>query len=1329
MQSDGLRVVGVGASAGGLQAFRQLLEHLPADTGMAFVIVQHLYGAHESLLAILLSKVTEMPVDEVRRRTRVKPNHVYVNPPNANMTIAENVLHLSPRAKTVAPQHPIDCFLSSLAKEKRSSAIGVILSGTGSDGTIGLKAIKAEGGLSFAQDENSATYYDMPRHAISAGCVDFELTSARIGEELARLARHRGRPKGLPYLTMQQKADRIILEKYAPASVLADSDGNVMRYRGVISAYLERASLKSGVSLLKVARAGLPGPLRSALQKAKESGAPVRAEGLHLKFDRRIRELNLEVLPITSGSERGFLVIFEPALPGPKTVGTRPSRRVAKESDAQRQQELQSTRVHLESVMEQQRTDNEALQSANEALQSSNEELQGLNAELNTIQEELQTSNDQLARSKEEVLRANSDLQNLLSSIQMPIIMVDHDLRIQRFTPMAKLLFNIVDADIGRPCTDLALTMDLPELPALLRLVMDTGGSAEQEVQDREGRWHSLQVRPYKTRRNTIEGAVIAMVDIDQLKRDREKLRLLVELSFEPIIVWDFDKGIVEWNQGCERLYGFTRADAVARHIHDLLRTIYPLPRAEFIAQLLARNVWNGELRQTSKDGRELIVESRLQTAEIAGRRVILETIHDITATRRAELNAHFIIQLDLAIAQIANADDIVRLSTGRLGEYLAASRCLLSEINREADVSNVREIWEGWPHDGPSLAGEYRGGDFLTPEIRCALDKGQALIVSDVTSDPRTRETASNYTRLGIVAVIATPILSEGRWEATLTVSCSRPRIWRPDEEQLMRDTAIRVWLAVKQSRSVALLRDREAQARRTLAEQMVAGVAECDRSGRFTMVNQRYCDIVGRTKRELLAMRENDITHPGDWPHNAEVYERLLESGESFFIEKRYRRGDGTDVWVNSHVSPIRNSQDEIEASVAVVVDVTGRKHAEEELRSAYERAEAATKAKDEFLSLVSHELRTPLTSIVGYTRLLRSAPADAELIQQVVEVVEKNGKAQLQLIEDLLDTARIMSGKLKLQVQPMDLAGVIRDALDVVRPVAQSKGIDLHAALDPLAGHLTGDPDRLEQTVWNLLSNAIKFTPQGGLVEITLARSDRYVEIVVRDTGKGIDAEFLPHLFARFRQSDISSARRAGGLGLGLALVKHIVELHGGTVEAASRGVNQGATFTVRLPVRAVYATPPADSKPGHDLEHHGTESLAGIYALVVDDEQDVRTLLTLTLESYGAKVQAVASGREALGLLAKQPPHHRFDVLLCDIAIPDEDGYTVIRKIRELPPDKGGTIPAIALTAYGRAEYRVRALEAGFQAHIVKPATHDELVDTIQSLVKHARLVPG
>ncbi len=386
----------------------------------------------------------------------------------------------------------------------------------------------------------------------------------------------------------------------------------------------------------------------------------------------------------------------------------------------------------------------------------------------------------------------------------------------------------------------------------------------------------------------------------------------------------------------------------------------------------------------------------------------------------------------------------------------------------------------------------------------------------------------------------------------------------------------------------------------------------------------------------------------------------------------------------------------------------------------RQARRQAEEANRAKDEFLAVVSHELRSPLNAMLGYAALLRYGGLDPMKVKYAVDVIERSGKAQAQLIDDLLDTARIITGKLRLEVGPADLVSVIEQAIQTIRPAADAKGISFETDLPSEIGQITGDPARLQQVVWNLLSNAVKFTPQGGRVEARLERVDPYICITVSDTGKGISPEFLPYVFDRFRQADASSVRRYGGLGLGLALVKYLVELHGGTIEAASAGEGQGATFKVTLPVRAV-ATPLGEAgAPPSTIESSG--ELTGVRALVVDDEDDARELLSLALTQYGADVVAVGSASKAYTLITTTPTQWRPDVMVIDIGMPDEDGYSLMRRVREWQRESDTYIPAVALTAYGRVEDRMRALSVGFQMHVAKPVEPAELAVVITSLIR-------
>jgi signal transduction histidine kinase len=390
----------------------------------------------------------------------------------------------------------------------------------------------------------------------------------------------------------------------------------------------------------------------------------------------------------------------------------------------------------------------------------------------------------------------------------------------------------------------------------------------------------------------------------------------------------------------------------------------------------------------------------------------------------------------------------------------------------------------------------------------------------------------------------------------------------------------------------------------------------------------------------------------------------------------------------------------------------------------QEARKQAEEANRIKDEFLATLSHELRTPLNAILGWAQVLRTGKVDESTTARALEAVERNARAQAQLISDLLDVSRIITGKLRLELTPVELPRVIDAALDSVRPAADAKGIGIRLTLDRAVGPLVGDPDRLQQVIWNLLSNAIKFTPQGGSVEVRLGQREGQAEIAVEDTGSGVRPDFVPYVFDRFRQAESSTTRQYGGLGLGLSIVRHMVELHGGTVKVESPGEGQGSTFTVRLPIRLGIEGGEVSGtmterrrRPTEDVpDMVRSKILTGLHVLVMDDEADTRDLLVTALEQCGAQVTAVPNVPDALASLDRVLP----DVLLSDIGVPGEDGYSLIRKLRSRSAELGGNLPAAAVTAYARSEDRIRALAAGFQAHLAKPIDPAELVATIAAL---------
>jgi len=387
----------------------------------------------------------------------------------------------------------------------------------------------------------------------------------------------------------------------------------------------------------------------------------------------------------------------------------------------------------------------------------------------------------------------------------------------------------------------------------------------------------------------------------------------------------------------------------------------------------------------------------------------------------------------------------------------------------------------------------------------------------------------------------------------------------------------------------------------------------------------------------------------------------------------------------------------------------------------QAARAEAEAANRLKDEFLATLSHELRTPLTSIIGWAGLLRSNQVQGEARTQALETIERNAKIQSQLIDDLLDVSRIISGKLLLDISEIRLGPVVADSIEAVRPAAEAKCIRLTYEDGSARGMISGDPARLQQVVWNLLSNAVKFTPEGGEVRVRLARSGAQVVLTVSDTGRGIPAEFLRHVFDRFRQADSTSTRVHGGLGLGLSIVRHLVEMHGGTVMAESPGVGLGSTFSVSLPLapasmRAAQMEDRAEMREVVAPRRRVAVGLSGLRVLIVDDEDDTRKVITAVMAQHGAEVVACGSAREALDAIQWWRP----DILMSDIGMPGEDGYALIRQVRALPADSGGRTPAAALTAYAREEDRRRALAAGFQLHVSKPFSAHELIAAVSNL---------
>ena len=751
----------------------------------------------------------------------------------------------------------------------------------------------------------------------------------------------------------QREADRIILARYAPASALINEEMIVLQLRGDTSPYLDQSPDKATRNLLKLAREGLLVGLREAVNKARQDESPVRKENLRVKFDGVTGDVNLEVIPLrrSASQERHFLILFETAEAAERGGGRDAGDRRRKSEERQIKQlsqELAAARDYLQSVIEEYEATNEELQSASEEAQSSNEELQSINEELETSKEELESSNEELITLNEELNnrnaelgRLNSDLVNVLGSVQMPILMLDSQLRIRRFTPAAEKLLNLIPTDVGRPIGDLKLNLDCPDLERLITEVIDTVSVKEVETRDGAGRWHSLRVRPYKTLENKINGAVVALVDIDALKRTEREIE----------VARDY-------------------AEAILRTTRDPLLVLRARPDSGIGQRRLLQNFQRPARRDRGP--------ADLRT----GRAPVGHPPVCAVCSKRSVPRDNFF-----------NDFEVTHEFPG---------------IGNRAMLLNARRLEN--PEGGPERI---------------------LLGVEDVTE----------------------------RKEAELALA------------QLA-----------------------------TIVKSSDDAIIAVDLDGVITSWNQGAEWLYGYTAQEAIGQPVTMLIPPEVFEAEKSVLERMRRGEHIKHFESLRRRKDGSAVAISLTVSPIKNAQGEVIGASRIARDVTERKRAEEAIRAAYEKesaaraeSEQASRLKDEFLATVSHELRSPLNSILGWSKMLSANRLDEEQSARALEVIYSSAQAQNKLIGDLLDVSRIITGKLRLEVSMVDLIPIIEAAMDVVRPAADAKQIRLVSSLDPAAGPVSGDADRLQQVVWNLLSNAVKFTPAGGQVGVRLERED--------------------------------------------------------------------------------------------------------------------------------------------------------------------------------------------------------------------------------------------
>jgi PAS domain S-box-containing protein len=538
--------------------------------------------------------------------------------------------------------------------------------------------------------------------------------------------------------------------------------------------------------------------------------------------------------------------------------------------------------------------------------------------------------------------------------------------------------------------------------------------------------------------------------------------------------------------------------------------------------------------------------------------------------------------------------------------------------------------------------------------------------------------------------------------------------------------DDTGRVVGASKIARDISDRKRADAMARRLAAvvESSDDAIITKDLSSIITSWNPAAERMFGYTAEEAVG-KSIRMLIPHDLQTEEDIVLAKVRAGEMVsHYETVRQRKDGSYLSISLTVSPIRNEHGEVIGASKIARDITERTRLAIENARLYAEAQEANRMKDEFLAVLSHELRTPLNAIVGYSRLLRGGILSGEKAARGLETLERNATWLTQIVEDVLDISRIVAGKIRLDVQPVNLPSVVQDAIATVQPAANAKGVLLQTILDPTVGPVSGDPDRLQQVVWNLLTNAVKFTPRGGRVQVRLERVSSHVEIIVSDTGAGIHPDFLPHVFERFRQAEAGTTRKTGGLGLGLSIVRHIVEMHGGSVQADSAGEGQGSTFSIQLPLM-ILRPDDLDARREHprtDRREPLTQlgDLQGVRVMAIDDEEDALTLLRVVLETAGAEVETVASPLRALERIEAFRP----DVVVLDLGMPEMDGFELIKRIRASTKPAVRNVPAAALTAFARSEDRTKALRSGFEMHLAKPVDPGELVASVSRLVRRA-----
>jgi two-component system CheB/CheR fusion protein len=1225
-------IVGVGASAGGLDAFTQLLKQLPADTGMAFVLIQHLDPSHASFLRDALAKATTMTVSRAEDGTAVEPNHVYVIPPDADIAIHGGRLTLASRALDGRRSHlSVDGFLRSLAADRGSHAIGVVLSGNASDGTEGLRAIKAESGITLAQDPASAKYGEMPRNAVNAGVVDAALAIPDLAAELVRLSRHpyvaaaeAPAPPGdadvrNQILMVVRNALGVDFSEYKPSTVerrLARrmalrraQDGPA--YLALLQGDPDEVSALYEDVLIHVTSffrdppvfEALASQILPAILKDKPDGAPVRIWVAGCSTGEEVYSIAISLLEALGNSARP-VQIFGSDLSEPI---------------------IAKARAGLYS-----------------------------DASLRDVSDERRR---RYFAKTDQGYRINKSVRDLC-------VFVQHDLA--RDPPFSKL--DLVSCRNVLIYFDQALQKRI--IPNLHYALNQTGYLLLG---------HSENISGF--------GELFSVVD--KANKIFARTALASTLRFAP----RFDPRRVERPATDPDVRTQLRGKVdVAKHLDRMLLARYAPPgvlineRME-ILQFRGRT---GSFLQPAPGDPQSDVIKMARPGLVAGlRATVAQAKKDLAPVRRNGVEVDqdgFARKCNLVVLPFTGYPEVQEPLYVVLFEEAVAPDAVASEP-LEARPREPR------PPEPPAE-------DRRLPRLEHELVATKEYLQSLIEEHGRTNDDLGSANEELVSGNEELQSMNEELETAKEELQSTNEELTTVNDElqgrnhEIVQTNSDLLNLLATVDIPIIIL-DRERRIRR------------------FTPKARNILNVISSDLGRPLDDIKVNIDVPNLDSQVAEVIETMA------IMESEVQDRDGR--WYRMQVRPYKNTENKIDGAILSLVDIDALKHLVTESQQARGEAERANLAKDLFLAVLGHELRTPLASLLLQAQMLRRAKVvDATKLVRVGEVIERATRMQMQLVDDLMDVSRIVAGKLKVELGVVDLSVVIKAAVDGVTGSLQSKSLDLDVVLDRSIGPVAGDAARLQQVVSNLLTNAIKFTSDGDQITVTLKKANGCARIEVADTGAGIEPAFLPHVFDRFSQADTSNTRTYGGLGLGLAIVRHLVEQHGGMIQADSPGSGKGATFSVTLPLmnapRAIANDAAIAVSEGvkDGARHH--PRIEDLRVLVVDDDVATQEALSEVLREMGAHVKVARSAAEAMTAVTEFHPQ----LLLCDIAMPGEDGYAFIRRLRSLRVDGSGSIPALALTALATDDDRQRSLAAGFQMHLTKPVDIERLSAAVVEL---------